>query len=76
MPAWRVSGLHAELMAEREHLGAELRVGAGADENQIGEEADELVREAEKHGDRSCPMARRSAAETASSAQERYAGRA
>ena len=26
-------------MAEREHLGAELDVGAGADENQIGEKA-------------------------------------
>jgi hypothetical protein len=43
---------------ERKHLGAELGVGAGADENQIGEEADALVREAEKHGDRSCPITR------------------
>ena len=43
-------------MAEREHLGAELGVGAGADENQIAEETDELVREAEKHGDRSSPI--------------------
>ena len=43
-------------MAERQHLGAEQGVGAGADDNQIGEVADELVREAEKHGHRSCPI--------------------
>ena len=29
-------------MAQRKHLGAELGVGAGADEDQVGEEASEL----------------------------------
>lgn len=33
-------------MAQRKHLRAELGVGAGADEDQVGEEASELVREA------------------------------
>jgi hypothetical protein len=42
-------------MPRRKHLGAELG-GAGADEDQIGEEASELVREAEKHGRESCPV--------------------
>ena len=41
----------AELMPEGEDLGAELGVGAGADENEVNDEADKLVREAEKHGD-------------------------
>jgi hypothetical protein len=35
-------------MAQRKHLRAELGVGAGADEDQVGEEASVLVREAEK----------------------------
>ena len=43
-------------MAQRKHLGAELGVGAGADEDQVGEEASELVREPEKHGRESCPI--------------------
>ena len=43
-------------MAQRKHLGAELGVGAGADEDQVGEEASELVGEAEKHGRESCPI--------------------
>ena len=43
-------------MAQRKHLGAELGVGAGADEDLVGEEASELVREAEKHGRESCPI--------------------
>ena len=68
---------HPELMPEGKHLGAELGVGAGADEHEIGrntwkswsapcssacerpcrdDEAHELVGEAEKHGDGSCPM--------------------
>jgi len=47
---------HAELMAEGEHLGAELGVGARADEHEVCDEADELVREAEQHGDGSCPI--------------------
>ena len=34
----------------------ELGVGAGADEDQVGEVASELVREAEKHGRESCPI--------------------
>jgi len=45
---------HLELMAEDEHLGAELRNGAGADEHEVSNEADELVREAEKHAGGSC----------------------
>ncbi len=47
---------HPELMPEGKHLGAELGVGAGADEHEIGDEAHELVDEAEKHGDGSCPI--------------------
>jgi hypothetical protein len=43
-------------MAQRKHIGAELGVGASADEDQVGEEASELVREAEKHGRESCPI--------------------
>ena len=43
-------------MAQRKHLGAELGIEAGADEDQVGEEASELVREAEKHGRESCPI--------------------
>ena len=43
-------------MAQRKHLGAALGVRAGADEDQVGEEASELVREAEKHGTESCPI--------------------
>lgn len=38
---------HAELMAKGEHLGAELRIGAGADEDEVSNEADELVGETE-----------------------------
>src|SRR5262249_28775819 len=57
-------------MAEGEHLGAELRIGAGADEHEVSNEADELVGEAEKHADGSCPIARQSAGETAGSRQE------
>ena len=40
----------AELMAQGQHLGAKLGVGAGADQDEIGEEADKLVGEGEKHG--------------------------
>jgi len=43
-------------MPEGKHLGAELGVGAGADEDEIGDEAHELVGEAEKYGDGSCPI--------------------
>ncbi len=43
-------------MAEGEHLGAELRIGAGADEDEASNEADELVGEAEKHAGGSCPI--------------------
>src|SRR5262252_6644980 len=43
-------------MPEGKHLGAELGVGAGADEHEIGDEAYELVGEAKKHGDGSCPI--------------------
>ena len=43
-------------MPKGKHLGAELGVGAGADEHEIGDEAHELVGEAEKHGDGSCPI--------------------
>ena len=43
-------------MAEGKHLGAELGVGASADEHEVSDEADELVREAEKHADGSCPI--------------------
>ena len=48
---------HAELMAEGKHLGAELGIGAGADEHEVTNEADELVGEAEKHVGGSCPIA-------------------
>ena len=51
---WRAH--HPELMPEGKHLGAELGVGAGADEHEIDDEAHELVGEAEKRGDGSCPM--------------------
>ena len=47
---------HPELMPEGKHLGAELGVGAGADEHEVGDEAHELVGEAEKHGHGSCPI--------------------
>ena len=57
-------------MPEGKHLGAELGVGAGADEHEIGDEAHELVGEAEKHGDGSCPITPQSASVTP---QERYA---
>jgi hypothetical protein len=53
-------------MAEGEHLGAELRIGADADDHEVSNEADELVGEAEKHAQ----SPRRSAGETAGSAQE------
>ena len=38
-------------------LGAELRIGAGADQHEVSNEADELVGEAEKHAGRSGPIA-------------------
>ena len=38
-----------ELMAESKHLGAELGVGAGVDQDEVDHEDDELVGEAEKH---------------------------
>jgi plasmid stability protein len=44
-------------MAEGEHLSAELRIRAGADEHEIGNKADELIGEAEKHASGSCPIA-------------------
>ncbi len=44
-------------MAEGEHLGAELRIGAGADQHEVSNEADELVGEAETHVGGSCPLA-------------------
>ena len=44
-------------MAEGKHLGAELRIGAGADEDEVGNEADERIGEAEKHAGGSCPIA-------------------
>src|SRR5262249_21107814 len=43
-------------MAEGKHLGADLGVGAGADEHEVGDEAHELVGEAEQHGHGSCPI--------------------
>jgi hypothetical protein len=43
-------------VAEGKHLGAELGVGASTDEHEVSDEADELVREAEKHADGSCPI--------------------
>ncbi len=42
---------------EGEHLGAELRIGAGADQHEVSNEADELVGEAEKPAGGSCPIA-------------------
>ena len=36
-------------MAEGKDLGAELGVGAGADQHKVDDEEDELVGEAEKH---------------------------
>src|SRR5215467_13230936 len=44
-------------MAEDKHLGAELRIGARADQYEVSNEADELVAEAEKHAGGSCPIA-------------------
>ncbi len=44
-------------MAEGEHLGAEPRIGAGADQHEVGNEADELIGEAEKHAGGSYPIA-------------------
>jgi len=44
-------------MAEGKHLGAELRIGARADQYEVSNEADELVAEAEKHAGGSCPIA-------------------
>jgi hypothetical protein len=44
-------------MAEGEHLSAELPIGAGADQHEVSNEADELVGEAEKHAGGSCPIA-------------------
>ena len=47
--------LARKMVAQRKYLRAELGVGAGADEDQVGDEASELVREAETHGSESCP---------------------
>jgi hypothetical protein len=44
-------------MAEGKHLGAELGVGAGADQDEIDHEEDELVGEAEKHAGGTRPYA-------------------
>ena len=44
-------------MAEGKHLGAELGVGAGADQDQVDHEEDELVGEAEKHARGTRPAA-------------------
>jgi hypothetical protein len=41
-------------MAKSQHLGTELDVGAEADEEEIGEEADERAREREEHGSGQC----------------------
>jgi len=49
----RPAGLTVEdskLVSESEHLGAELSVGAEADKDEIGEEADEGIGEVEEHG--------------------------
>ena len=39
-------------MPQSEHFGAELGVGVGADDDEVSDEADELVGQAEKHGGR------------------------
>ena len=44
-------------MAEGKHLGAELGVGAGADQGEVDDEEDELVGEAEKHAPGTRPAA-------------------
>ena len=44
-------------MAEGKHLGAELGIGAGADQHEIDDEEDELVGEAEKHACGTLPTA-------------------
>jgi hypothetical protein len=44
-------------MAEGKHLGAELGVGAGADQHKVNDEEDELVGEAEKHDGGTRPAA-------------------
>jgi hypothetical protein len=38
-------------------LGAELCIGAGADEHEVSNKKDELVGDAEKHAGGSCPIA-------------------
>ena len=48
MPTLR-SPEDTKLMAEGKHLGAELGVGAGADQDEVDDEEDQLVGEAEKH---------------------------
>ena len=44
-------------MAESKHLGVELGVGAGADQDEVDHEEDELVGEAEKHARGTRPTA-------------------
>ncbi len=44
-------------MAEGKHLCAELGVGAGADQDEVDHEEDELVGEAEKHARGTRPAA-------------------
>ena len=44
-------------MTEGKDLGAELGVGAGADEHEVEDEADEVVGEAEKHARGTRPAA-------------------
>ncbi len=54
LPVWlaELALEDAELMPEGEHLSPEVGIGAGADEAEVGEEADKRVGEAEEHGDR------------------------
>ncbi len=59
LPGW-LSDLalqDTKLMAQSQHLGSELGVRAGADQHEVGEEADELI-ESENHGRGSCQIAR------------------
>jgi hypothetical protein len=44
-------------MAESKHLGAELGVGAGADQDEVDHEEDKLVGKAEKHARGTRPAA-------------------
>ncbi len=45
-------------MVQGEHFSSELGVGAAADEEEFGEEADERVGEAEEHESPSCGVGR------------------